>query len=181
MPEIAVRAVRPGEWRQLRDFRLEALQDPDAGVAFLTRYEVAAAQPDELWQQRALDGSEDAGRRPRQRALVAVDGDSWVGGLTVIIRRIGDRGLSGHVVTARQAEVVGVYVAPRARGGGAVQALLDAAAAWTAGQNLAELQLFVHEANARARRAYEKAGFTLTGDSVVLSAGRELRMARTVA
>ncbi|HWT33223.1 MAG TPA: GNAT family N-acetyltransferase [Microbacterium sp.] len=181
MSEITVRALRPEEWRRLRDFRLEALRDPDAGVAFLTRYADAAAQPDELWQQRALAGSEQAGGRPRQRSLVAVGGDDeWVGGLTVIIRRVGDRGLSGHIVTAREAEIVGVYVSPYARGRGAVQALLDAAAAWTETQSLAEVQLFVHEANARARRAYEKAGFALTGESVVLSAGRELKMIRAV-
>lgn len=180
MSEITVRAVRPDEWKRLRDFRLEALRDPDAGVAFLTRYADAAAQPDELWQQRALAGSEQAGGHPRQRSLVAVGGEEWVGGLTVIIRRVGDRGLSGHIVTAREAEVVGVYVSPHARGRGAVQALLDAAAEWAATRNLSEVQLFVHEANRRAQRAYEKAGFTLTGESVILSAGRELKMVRTV-
>lgn len=39
MTAIDVRRIRPDDWPALRAMRLEALQDPEAGIAFLETYE----------------------------------------------------------------------------------------------------------------------------------------------
>jgi len=57
-----------------------------------------------------------------------------------------------------------MWVAPEARGSRAVVLLCDACAAWAAARGLGALTLDVLAGNARARRAYESAGFTVTGD-----------------
>ena len=178
MPGVVVRAVAPDEWRRMREFRLEAVRDEAAPVAFLASPEQVAAFPDELWRERALAGSEAAGADARQRAIVAVGDGAWIGTLTVLVTEAGGADFTGQTVEVRTADVVGVYVAPSARGRGVVQALLDAAAEWVAVRGLAELQLFVDVRNPRAQRAYEKAGFALTGDAIELDGRHELRMAR---
>jgi len=60
--------------------------------------------------------------------------------------------------------LVGVYVAPgfRGRRAGVTDALLDAVEAW-AREHADVLRLEVNELNARARAAYERRGFVLTG------------------
>jgi ribosomal protein S18 acetylase RimI-like enzyme len=176
--EVLIRAVRPDEWERMRDFRLEALRDEVAAIAFSASLGEVAAHPDELWQARARAGSEDAGTDARQRSFVAVDGETWLGTLTVLIADAGDADYTGHVLTARAADVVGVYVSPSARGRGIVQALLDAAAEWTCARGLPELRLLVHAQNPRARRAYEKSGFALTGEVVEIGTELELAMVR---
>jgi ribosomal protein S18 acetylase RimI-like enzyme len=62
-----------------------------------------------------------------------------------------------------EAELLSMYVAPAHRGGEGARLLCDACAAWTRGRGLAKLVLAVYEANARARRAYEKCGFSVAG------------------
>jgi GNAT superfamily N-acetyltransferase len=165
MNDLFVRAVRPDEWERLRDFRLEALRDEVAPIAFLTTFEEAAAQPDELWQTRARAGSESAGTDARQRTIIAAEGVRWCGTLTVLVTEAGETDFTGKVLADQTANVVSVYVSPGARGSGAIQALLDAAADWASAQGLAQLQLFVHEQNGRAQRAYEKSGFVFAGPS----------------
>ena len=46
--DLTVRPIRAEEWRRVRDLRLAALQDPDAEIAFYTRYAEAAARMFEL-------------------------------------------------------------------------------------------------------------------------------------
>ena len=62
--------------------------------------------------------------------------------------------------------LVGVYVAPDYRGDaiGVTRLLLEAVEDW-AREHGDTLRLEVHEDNPRARRFYEKRGFTLTGRS----------------
>jgi GNAT superfamily N-acetyltransferase len=168
MQEVLIRAVRPDEWERLRDFRLEALRDDAAQIAFLASLEEVAAQPDELWQRRAIAGSEAAEGRISQRTFVADQRGMWLGTATVLITEAGETDFTGRVLKARVCDVVAVYVTPSARGAGVVQRLLDSAAAWVATQELVELQLYVNAKNGRAQRAYEKCGFRRTGDELRL-------------
>jgi len=64
------------------------------------------------------------------------------------------------------AVLISMWVDPVARGTGAGDALIAAALAWAAGQACHRLELTVLEANAAARRLYERNGFRPTGRSV---------------
>src|SRR5687767_15869111 len=60
-----------------------------------------------------------------------------------------------------------VYVRPAARRNGVLDALVTEVARWAReARGAAELALYVHEDNGRARRAYERLGFTATGETV---------------
>jgi len=129
--------VRPEDWRTWRDLRLEGLRDTPIG--FGRTYEEERQRPDESWQT--------GGTRPGLRVLARAGGRAV--GMAGVFRDDTDLPV-----------VYAVYVTPAARGQGVLAALVDVLAAWAAPDALV---LDVHEDNARARRAYEKLGFTLTG------------------
>lgn len=160
---IAVRRVRADEWEHVRDLRLAALADPDAGIAFYGSLGQAALEPDDFWRRRtsrAADGDVDA-------QFVAVSDDEWVGTATVLSRP-GVGGAAGH------ADVVGVFVRPEARGQGAIDALLREALAWARSVGHERVQLTVHTSNSRAQRAYRRAGFVPSGEAFTGPNGLEL-------
>jgi GNAT superfamily N-acetyltransferase len=75
--------------------------------------------------------------------------------------------MGGYIPDATSGPLlVGVYVSPDYRGeaAGVSRRLLDAVEDW-ARLHGETLRLEVHEANPRARRFYEKLGFTMTGRS----------------
>jgi GNAT superfamily N-acetyltransferase len=98
----------------------------------------------------------------------------------VLLTEAGAKDFTGRRAAARVADLVAVYVTPEARGTGVVQVLMDAASAWAATRGLAVLHLYVNAQNPRAHRAYEKSGFTRTGDELQLGDAVELRMGRPV-
>ncbi len=61
-------------------------------------------------------------------------------------------------------EIVSLYLLPESMGKGYGKALLAAAVKRLAEQGFRDALLWVLEENRRARRFYERAGFTLTGD-----------------
>lgn len=163
--EHTVRHVCAGDWKQVKELRLAALQDPVAHLAFLSTYERARAQPDGLWQVRAADSEE--GRVSRQFVAEAADG-RWLGTVSVLVERAGVETFSGDVPAVEQAHVVGVFVRPEARGTGVTQALFRAAEewAWQLQPPAERIRLFVHEDNHRAEASYRKAGFAPTGRTI---------------
>jgi RimJ/RimL family protein N-acetyltransferase len=134
---MRVEAMRPDDWRTWRDLRLEALQDTPIG--FGRTYEEERRFTEEQWRA--------GGPRPGQR-FIAYDGDEPVGIA------------GGFLDEDDQPVLFGVYVRPGHRGGGVLPALVTAVQGWAP----APLVLHVHEDNHRARRAYEKLGFVLTGE-----------------
>ncbi|MFD8705249.1 GNAT family N-acetyltransferase [Kitasatospora sp. NPDC059648] len=164
---IIIRRVRTGEWEQVKEIRLAALQDPIAHLAFLDTYENAAARPDEFWQERTAGAAE--GESVWQAVAEAADG-RWLGTTTVLVEQPGgDGALAGDVVTVPQAHVVGVYVRPEARGTGLAHDLIRAAQEWAwslTEPRLQRVRLYVHEDNARAEAMYVRAGFKHSGVSV---------------
>ena len=165
---MAVRRIRPEEWREVRALRLRALADPIANLAFLDTLDNASSQPDSFWQQRARNSAE--GDDAAQFIAVS-DGGEWVGTVTVV--RHSERGDTGLVV--------GVFVTPEHRGAHTIEALLEAAAQWARGRGWAELVLEVHVDNGRAAAAYERCGFTRTGELTEHVNGTEYVMSRPLA
>ncbi|MFF8832205.1 GNAT family N-acetyltransferase [Streptomyces sp. NPDC015131] len=170
-----IRPVRAEEWREAREIRLAALQDPVAPVAFLDTYEAAVARPDEHWRERTAAAAVDGGSAVRQFVAEAPDG-TWDGTVTVLVERAGEPTRFGSVPEADQTHVVGVYVRPRGRGAGLADALLRAAVEWSwsldgragegGGADVRRVRLYVHERNGRAEAFYRKAGFVPTGESL---------------
>ena len=137
---MRVEQLRPDDWRAWRDLRLEALKDTPIGYG--ERLADVVGLTDEEWERRVNHPP-----RPGVRFL-AYDGDDVVG-------------MAGGFVDEQEQPVLfAVYVRPEHRGGEVVAALVAAVQAWAA----EPLTLHVHEDNHRARRAYEKLGFVLTGE-----------------
>lgn len=154
------------EWREVKALRLEALADPNAALAFLDTVERASAEPDEFWQQRTVMGAEGG---PNAQFVLIDDAGEWVGSATALL-------LAGPL----RVSVVGVYVAPRARAKGGIDALLDACADFARSNGFRHIELSAHVDNERARRAYQRNGFDLTGVTFETVIGTETEMIRTL-
>jgi len=172
-----VRRARQDEWRETRDLRLAALQDPAAPVAFLETYDVAAARPDAFWQERARgNATSDA-----VAAFVAVDADGrWVATTTGLIEEPGATDVLGGPVAQRQVHLVGVFVRPEHRGAGLLGRLFDGVQDWARGAGVARARLCVHVDNPRAQAAYAKLSFTPSGERFVLEQGEEIELVRAL-
>ncbi len=173
-----VRRVTPDEWRRVRAFRLEALHDPAAPVAFLSTFEEESARPDDFWRERVAANA--AGNDSAQFVAVT-ERYEWLGTATGLRRRVGDLDHIERIVASDRIDVVGVYVTPEARGRHVVGLLLAEIASWAASLDATALTLDVHRDNAPARRAYERAGFAPTGVEFTGPIGPELEMSRPIA
>lgn len=169
-----VRRILPDEWQQVRDLRIEAVSDPDAAIAFLSTRAQELAHDEAFWRER----TSNAARGDAAAQFVGVIDGEWVGTATVLVRPAGVVDHTGRTVYVSRADVVGVYVRAENRGRGLIDALLDAAASWTADLGFTRLTLDVHVENARARAAYRRAGFAPTGVTFTGPIGPELEMAR---
>ncbi|WP_018349802.1 GNAT family N-acetyltransferase [Longispora albida] len=163
---LTVRGVRADEWAAARAFRLDALRDPIAAIAFLDTYDNALTRPDEQWRDRTARAA--AGETMTQCVAVDEDG-TWAGVVTAFVERAGDEETFGDTPKVDQAHIVGVYVRPDHRGTGLAGELFAAALAWAFGlaePRVEQVRLFVHEHNTRAQGLYAKMGFRLTGATV---------------
>jgi GNAT superfamily N-acetyltransferase len=143
---LVIRTTNEDDWQAVRALRLEMLRDYP--LAYGETLEHALTVDEAGWRLRASRGT-----NPGQTSIVAIDGERWVGHM------------GGYIPDATSGPLlVGVYVAPDYRGdvAGVSRLLLDAVEDW-ARLHGDTLRLEVHEDNPRARRFYEKLGFTLTG------------------
>lgn len=173
---VRVRRVLAGEGARLRALRLEALQDPVAGIAFLETHDAAAARPGSFWDERAAS----AALSPSSAQFIAELGAAWLGTVTILVPEPHVPDYFGRDRDEGTALVVAVYVAPEYRGRGVLAQLLTAGADWALAQGCGILFLDVHEENARARAAYARLGFVATGRTIVGQNGRELEMSREI-
>ncbi|WP_250028219.1 GNAT family N-acetyltransferase [Paractinoplanes maris] len=169
MGSWTVHRVTPDDAARMRALRLEMLAD--SPLAFLETLADAAARPHEAYRQRIVQAS--AGD-----SIANFVADPGHGG-----RLIGHAG--GTVAPEFPGETVifAVYVTPAHRGGKVLAELIEAVNEWTraAGRKRALLEVVV--GNDRAVRAYEKLGFTDTGERVphpVIPTLTELRMRRSL-
>jgi RimJ/RimL family protein N-acetyltransferase len=162
-----VRRVTRADAARMRALRLEMLAD--SPLAFLETVAQAAA--------RSHDGY-------RQRIARAATG----GQLAQFIADPGGPliGHAGGTVLPEEPEVTvvfAVYLTPAYRGGKVLAELIDAVADWSRASGRDRLMLEVVVGNDRAVRAYEKLGFTDTGDRLphpVVPGLQELRMRRRI-
>lgn len=160
---VLVRETVPGDWQALRDIRLEALRDaPDA---FGSTYEREARRGEAQWLDRISRGGTFLAYVPE----VAASEPAGLAG--------------GYLEDPVTAELVSMYVRPRARGRGVGEALVASVIGWARDQNAARVHLWVTEANAPARALYERLGFTPTGERQPLPSDPsigEIAMSRTL-
>ena len=139
---MEVRRIRPDEWAVLRDVRLRALADAPRAFASTHAREVAFGEQE--WRRRIEAGP----------WWLARDGGAVVG-------------LAAGYRTAHDADVrhlVSMWVDPAARGTGTAARLVEEVCAWAAGDGGSVISLWVADGNDRARRLYERLGFTGTGE-----------------
>ena len=143
-----VREVGGEDWRVWREIRLRALQDsPDAFGSTYAR-ELGMTEAD--WRRRLGD--------PDAVSVLAFHGTASVG------MGAGFSDLPGWL------HVVAMWVDPGARGQGVGQSILRAIHGWANTRGL-RLHLDVSTTNPGARRAYERYGFTVTGETRPLRDG----------
>ena len=157
MQTLVIDRVAPEDWRRMREVRLAALADsPDMFGSTLAR---ELAFDAEEWRRRAA--------RPA----------------TFLASRDGvDVGTAGVFAFDGGWFVMGMWIAPAARGTGVVEALLAACESVALDAGADTISLGVMEDNPRGRRAYERAGYAYTGEREHIRDGRdELFMAKTLA
>ncbi|MDH4053380.1 MAG: GNAT family N-acetyltransferase [Rubrivivax sp.] len=134
--------------RRYRDLMLEAYaQAPDA---FTSTPQERAAQPESWWIGRIAN---PAGWTA---AVGAFDGDELVGAVALEF--------SAKPKTRHKALLIGMYVAPAARGQGIGRRLMDAALEVTRGRgDISVVTLTVTEGNEAALHLYRAAGFAAFG------------------
>ncbi|GLY78649.1 GNAT family N-acetyltransferase [Actinoallomurus iriomotensis] len=131
-----------GDEERYREIRLRALAD--APQAFASTYEDESAFSPDVWTSRLTSD--------KSVNLLAVEDGATLGMTSALIE---DGGV---------AHIVGMWVAPEARGRGVARHLIDTVAGWAVDQGLRELTLWVAEPNAPARALYESCGFRPAGE-----------------
>jgi GNAT superfamily N-acetyltransferase len=144
--EVAVRRIRSHEAELFRSMRLAALLDaPDA---FTETYAEAVARPDDYWEERVKQGTIG------EEAVIVVAENSSVVGVS-----------AGYLRNPGVARLVGMWVAPHARGSTASTELVEHVVGWARDIGCEAITLGVTETNTRARRLYEKRGFRPADES----------------
>ncbi|GID31567.1 GNAT family N-acetyltransferase [Paractinoplanes brasiliensis] len=164
-----VHRVRPQDAARMRALRLEMLAD--SPLAFLETLAQAAERSHASYRQRVVQAS----RGDSLAQFVADPGEGE--------RLIGHAGGTISPDFPGETVIFAVYVTPAHRGGKVVADLIEAVAAWSTSAGRLKTLLEVVVGNNRALRAYEKLGFTDTGERVphpVIPALTELRMRRSV-
>jgi len=141
---VDVRQLNEGELDLYREIRLSALKD--APYAFVSSYEREVAFTEEEWLGRATRGwlGKDG------ICIVAVDGDTGVG-------------LAGGVTNpsnSRIGHLVSMWLHENYRGSDVASRLVAQVEVWAFDRGFETLCLGVTENNDRAKRFYEKLGYT---------------------
>jgi GNAT superfamily N-acetyltransferase len=141
LTDPTVRLLTPEDWQAYREIRLAMLQESPG--AFGSRYADAVTFDEDTWRGRLTSCDHH---------LAELDGDP-----------VGAAGLSVEQGPVAQADLIGMWVRPHARGRSVgallVQAVLDRAAVLGCDR----VRLEVVDGNAPARRLYERMGFVATG------------------
>lgn len=134
---VVVRALKPDEWETKRDIRLAGLRD--APEAFGGSYADSAGRSEQEWRGWPQGG----------QAFIAFDGGAPVG-VACGWRKDEEKNIT---------KLIGMWVAPEARGKGVADELIEAVLGWAGEQDCEAVELTVYETNTRALGAYLKNGF----------------------
>lgn len=151
--------MRADEWSRWRDVRVRMLREETS--YFTSRWEDVARQPEEYWR----DWVDAAAEGTTRRLFVAEESGRWLGAVGCHLR-----------VDRSEAQLISMWVAPEARGSGFAPHLIRAVAEWARERGCTGVFLFVQEANAPARRLYERAGFRPTGERETLPSRRGFKI-----
>jgi GNAT superfamily N-acetyltransferase len=157
---LVVRRLPPDEWQLYQAVRLAALQESPA--AFRSTYAQEVDLPEREWRRRLEHGL----------VLVALlDGEP--------------AGTAGAFVPAAgaDAELVGMWVRPDARGLGIGRTLVNGVVTWAHEQGCAAVRLWVVRGHAGAHRLYLRSGFVPTRETQPLPhdpCAEEQRMVRSL-
>ena len=154
---IDVRRVLPDGWAELREVRLRALADAPSAFASTHAREVAFDEAE--WRRRIAAGP---------WWLARADGAAV--GLVAGYRTDDDD--VRHLVS--------MWVDAAHRGSGAAVRLVEAVCRWAADDGGRVVSLWVADGNDRARRFYERLGFTDTGERQPLPSAPEVGEERLV-
>jgi ribosomal protein S18 acetylase RimI-like enzyme len=145
---VVLTRVGPEDWQRLRDVRLAAL----------------AESPEMFCSTLAKEQSFDEAEWRRRAARPA----------TFLASRAGvDVGMAGVYESDGGWCVMGMWVAPDARGTGVVEALVTACESVARAAGAATVALGVMEDNPRGRRAYLRLGYDYTGTREHVRDGRD--------
>jgi ribosomal protein S18 acetylase RimI-like enzyme len=145
-----LRRVRPEQWAELRDVRLRALADAPSAFASTHAREVAFDEAE--WRRRIAAGPWWLARE-----------DGAVVGL-----------VAGYRTDDGVRHLVSMWVDAAHRGTGAAVRLVEAVCRWAADDGGRVVSLWVADGNDRARRFYERLGFTGTGERQPLPSAPEV-------
>ncbi|MFC4785459.1 GNAT family N-acetyltransferase [Nocardioides sp. MAHUQ-72] len=145
---VVLTRAEPDDWQRLRDVRLAALaESPEMFGSNLVREE---SFDEAEWRRRA--------RRPAT-FLAALDGV--------------DVGMAGAYELDDGWSIMGMWIAPAARGTGVVEALAHACESVARAAGATTIGLGVMEDNPRGRRAYVRLGYDFTGEREHVRDGRD--------
>jgi ribosomal protein S18 acetylase RimI-like enzyme len=169
---VLVREITADDWELMRDVRLAALAE--APYAFGSTYAREAAFTEERWRGRISE---------RSATFFALTEPELATLGPAVVAAAEPVGLAGIFVEDGAVDLVSMWVRPTARGLGAGEALVEAAASWAKAHEYQALFLWVTESNAPARRLYERCGFTASGERQPLPSDpalTEIRMSRAL-
>ncbi len=139
---IKVRRADAEQWQVVKQTRLSALTD--APYAFGSTLARELAFDDEMWRRRVHEGDWFL---------------AWMRGQVV--------GLAAAITEeAHSAErhLVAMWVHPDHRGSAAATSIVETVCSWAQAQGAQAVSLWVADGNPRARRFYERSGFSSTGE-----------------
>jgi ribosomal protein S18 acetylase RimI-like enzyme len=137
---FVIRRAEPTDWEPYRAIRLRSLREEAA--AYASQYQTEVHYAADLWREWMAKGG----------TFLAFDDDDVLVGIA-----------TGLPMGGGDTRVVGMYVAPKARGLGCAHRLLDAIADLACQSQGRRLVLEVSESNLRAASSYRSYGFTETG------------------
>lgn len=140
---MTVRELRPDEWREARELRLQALADTP--TAFLRTLAEEQGLEDEVWRDRAAPSE-------RHASFVCEADGKLLGTATGVIDP--DDG---------ETYLVAMWVAPSHRRRGLGIELVERVCEWAASRGAGRVTLEVNERLEPAIRLYSRAGFRPTG------------------
>lgn len=145
---MVVTRAEPDGWQRLRDLRLAALaESPEMFGSTLAK-------------EQAFDEAEWRRRAARLATFLASRGGV-------------DVGIAGVYDLDGEWWVMGMWIAPAARGTGVLEGLMSACESVARERGATTVTLGVMEDNPRGRRAYERLGYELTGEREHVRDGRD--------
>ena len=146
---MKVQRIEPGDWREWKASRLQALAD--SPEAFASSFAAEKEKPDEAWSEYARH----CGASSASAAFLARDEHGRVTGMVAAYVDGGE---------AANAYICAMWVAPESRNRGVGRLLVDEAAGWLVGTGASEVKAWVSDADSSAVGFYQSLGFAPTGE-----------------